>query len=141
MLWSLTLEDFHSLPVGVLIAEADKRFLYGSLWPKRLGCESGVCRGQKAGPLARLFPTCPPHLGVLHQAGQGLLLSISVGIIWPEGAEGRTALLAQPSRPHHGLCREHWPGGSEQKGRFRETEDGQAEGRARGTHKVWGFRK
>lgn len=144
MLRSLTLEAFHSLRVCILLAEPEERLLYGSLWPKRLGCGSGPWgpEGRSTGPT---LPHLPPHLGVLHQAGHGLLLSISTGVVQPEGAEGRTSLLARPPPAPIRLCQE----GAKSTGlvplsreaHFRETEDRQAAGWAQGTHKVWGFRK
>lgn len=62
------------------------------------------------GPGARSAVPAPPHrppyLAVLHQAGHGLPLGISTCLAQPEGAEGRTAPLAQPSHPHPRLGRE-----------------------------------
>lgn len=97
----------------------------------------GTPRGQ-----ARPFPTCPPHLGVLYQAGHGHVLSKSICLVQPEAGEGRTAPLARPSSPHPRL----WvvQGGCKSTGpvaELRETEDRQAEGWVPGTHKAWGFRK
>lgn len=98
-LWPLTLEALHSLPVRVLVTEADERFLDGSLQPKRLGCRSGAGGAGPAGRSAGLAaPHRPLYLAVLHQAGRGLL-SISTGLGRPEGGWGSTPLLAQPSHP------------------------------------------
>lgn len=147
-LWPLTLEALHSLPIHVLVAEADERFLDGSLRPKRLGGRSGA---GGAGPGGRSAGLAPPHrplyLAVPHQAGHGLL-SISTGLGRPEGAQGGHPRLLSPPTPLPGrvwrVQRALAWGALSREACFRATEDGLArgcgEGR-KGTHRVWGFRK
>ena len=147
-LWPLTLEALHSLPIRVLVAEADERFLDGSLRPKRLGLMVWGWRGRVRGQVCRPgSPHCPLYLAVLHQAGHGLL-SISTGLGRPEGAQGGHPHLLSPPTPIPGrvwrVQRALAWGALSREACFRGAEDGLArgcgEGR-KGTHRVWGFRK
>lgn len=136
-LWPLTLEAFHSLPVGILITEADERFLYGSLRPKRLGWGSVGARGQIRWP-----DSSPPVSLTLVYCTRLAMAFLASPCVWSSlrGQRGRQPCLLAPPPPHRRLCRESAKSTGlvalSRKAYFRETEDGQAEGWARGTHKV-----
>lgn len=113
-LWPLTLEALHSLPICVLVAEADERFLDGSLRPKRLGCRSGAGGAGPGGRSAGLAPPTVPFT-LLYCTRLAMAFSASPPV-WA-GLRGHRegiptcSALPPPSQAGSGGYRDPWPGG------------------------------